>query len=281
MARLVLVTHEYDAFAFRQPGSDVVSPYLLFDVLKYVETLGHSWQVTSGPKAVPGDVALLHVDATVVGEEYLSLREHYAKTINFGTGDISKQKISRLILKKGETWNGQVIVKSNYNNRAVMEHLHNQRALLRGQPKPHPEVSLAPTYRVFDGVGEIGEDVWTDPRLIVERFTPEKDAEGGFVLRTWVFIGSRERCTRMVTSSAISKAADVLRYEPASVPDELREIRRELQFDFGKFDFVIHDGKPLLLDANRTPGVARAIEPLMKAGVRNLADGLNELIGSG
>ena len=37
-------------------------------------------------------------------------------------------------------------------------------------------------------------------------------------------------------------------------------------------------GEPVLLDANRTPGVARAIQPLMKEGARNLAEGLHELL---
>ena len=40
----------------------------------------------------------------------------------------------------------------------------------------------------------------------------------------------------------------------------------------------MHDGEPVLLDANRTPGVARAIESLVKEGARNLAEGLNELM---
>ena len=74
-------------------------------------------------------------------------------------------------------------------------------------------------------------------------------------------MGSRERCTRFVTADRISKAADVLKYEPAEVPPELRAERERLGFDFGKFDFVMHDGEPILLDANRTPGIAAAIRP--------------------
>jgi hypothetical protein len=40
----------------------------------------------------------------------------------------------------------------------------------------------------------------------------------------------------------------------------------------------MHDGEPVLLDANRTPGVAAAIRPLMEAGAPKLAEGLGELI---
>jgi hypothetical protein len=91
-------------------------------------------------------------------------------------------------------------------------------------------------------------------------------------------MGPRERCNRVVTASPISKAADVLSYGPVDVPPQLRAERERLNFDFGKFDFVIHDGEPILLDANRTPGVARAIQPLIAKGALNLAEGLNALV---
>ena len=131
---------------------------------------------------------------------------------------------------------------------------------------------------MLDSLGDVEDRVWNDPSRVVERFVPEVDDDGGFVLRTWVFMGGRERCTRMVTSDRISKAANVLRYDPIEVPPELRRERERLQFDFGKFDFVMQGSTPVLLDANRTPGVATAIRPLMKAGARNLADGLHELL---
>jgi hypothetical protein len=35
----------------------------------------------------------------------------------------------------------------------------------------------------------------------------------------------------------------------------MRQRRRELGFDFGKLDFVLRDGKAVLLDANRTPAL--------------------------
>jgi hypothetical protein len=31
-------------------------------------------------------------------------------------------------------------------------------------------------------------------------------------------------------------------------------IREELGADFGKFDYVMHDGRAVLIDANKTPG---------------------------
>jgi hypothetical protein len=227
---------------------------------------------------VEADVALLHVDATKVDQAYIDLAMHYPRTINFGVSDISKRRISRLLLSKGDDWNGQVIVKADLNNNAVMESIHNQRAVKAGRPLPHPGVKRGGQYTVLDSIGQVDDGIWNDPALVVEKFLPEPDAELGFVIRTWVFMGPNERCTRFVTPTNISKAGDVVHYEPMDVPPQLRAERERLNFDFGKFDFVMQDGEPVLLDANKTPGRAQAIEPLMRAGAPNLAEGLDKLI---
>jgi ubiquinone/menaquinone biosynthesis C-methylase UbiE len=120
--------------------------------------------------------------------------------------------------------------------------------------------------------------VLTKGGKVVERFLPEEDGTGNFVFRTWVFMGERERCTRFVTENRISKAAGVLSHEPMEVPPRLRAERERLGFDSGKFDFVMHQGEPLLLDANRTPGAAASIRELMAKGARNLAEGMHELL---
>jgi hypothetical protein len=280
LARLVIVTHEFDEFA-RWPGlpwGRKRTPYTLHDVLRHFEAMGHSWRVSKGPNAVPGDAALLHVDCTFVGEEYLALRSRYERTINFAVSDSSKRTISRLLLKPGDCWDGRVIVKSNLNYRGILEDTHNRRAARAGRLPPHPGVRRTEQYLVLDSIEQVEDDIWNDPDLVVERFLPEVDDDGGFVIRTWVFMGSRERCTRMVTPTWIGKAGNAIRFEADRVPEPLRAERARLNFDYGKFDFVMHRGEPVLLDANRTPGSAKRIESVMKAGARNLAEGLDELI---
>ena len=64
--------------------------------------MGHKVRILRGaPSAPSADAALYHVDATVAPQEYLDLERHYPRTINFRTGDISKRKISALLLAKG------------------------------------------------------------------------------------------------------------------------------------------------------------------------------------
>jgi hypothetical protein len=279
MATLVIVTHEYDSFLLRKgPDRRLTSAYLLFDVAQHLIDMGHQVKIARGLEFIEGDAALLHVDATIVSHDYLGVGARYARTINFGTADISKRNVSRMILAQNDAWAGPVIVKSNYNNKAIVEDVHNQLAERDGRPPPHPSARRFDEYKVLDSVDQVDEHVWTDSSLVVERFLPEPDGNGNFVLRTWVFMGSRERCTRFVTAEAISKAAGVLGYEPMEVPAKLRAERERLGFDFGKFDFVMQDGEPVLLDANRTPGTASAIREMMKKGARNLAEGLHDLI---
>ncbi|TIV27981.1 MAG: hypothetical protein E5V96_34050, partial [Mesorhizobium sp.] len=81
-----------------------------------------------------------------------------------------------------------------------------------------------------------------------------------------------------VSPQNLVKGEDTIRREPVPVPDELRALRRDLGFDYGKFDFVMHEGKALLLDANKTPGRVRNLSAFLAAGNSNLADGFEGLI---
>ena len=280
MARLVIITHEFDAFAYRdQAAGEWTSPYMLWDILKHLAGMGHQCRITAGANAHEGEVALLHVDASLVSEDYLALASNFEATINFAAKDITKKRIStlRLSLEEHDDWTGPVIVKSNLNSEGKPEAAHNRIAQRRNRPLPHPGIKRTP-YRILDSKDDVESAVWYDPSLIVERFITEPDISGGFAFRTWVFMGSQERCTRFVGPKPIGKAGDAVKHEPVEVPTELRSERERLGFDFGKFDWIMHDGRAVLIDANRTPGTARSIEGFMSAGSRNLAEGLDGLI---
>jgi Flp pilus assembly protein CpaB len=44
---------------------------------------------------------------------------------------------------------------------------------------------------------------------------------------------------------------------------------------------VVHDGEPILLDANKTPSASPALRAFLQAGMRNLAEGIQEMIAAG
>ena len=68
--------------------------------------------------------------------------------------------------------------------------------------------------------------------------------------------------------------------DSTSSGEALRAERERLGFDYGKFDYVIHRGTPVLLDANRTPGNPRSLQEHVKKGALNLAEGLDALLRS-
>jgi hypothetical protein len=281
--KLAIITHRWDIFHSLpdwHPRGPRPSAYLLHDILECWRAMGNHWLMTSPSRRLDADAAFLHVVPTVVAQEYRDLADSYPFTVNAGSWDITKRKVSLNLLDSGSDWTGPVIVKSDLNNFAKTEHLHNFRAHHAGEPPAHHDLPPPLDYEVYAKLGDVPGAVWRDRRLVVEKFLPEDNGDGTFSLRTWVFLGDRERCTRHIVPGSISKANDVIRSEPCEVPEAIREQRARLGFDYGKFDFVIFEGEPILLDANRTPGNPRNLQDHVKKGAQNLAEGLDALLRS-
>ena len=60
-------------------------------------------------------------------------------------------------------------------------------------------------------------------------------------------------------------------------PGEIVALRQRLGFDFGKFDYVLHQGRSYLLDVNRTPAFGHSPARLRRQG-EVLAAGLHGLL---
>ena len=97
MTRIAIITHKFDKFRRRS--------YLLGGILKEVEQAGIEVEVTHGHRSlVQADLAILHVDATVVDPEYTALARRYPRTINLGIRNIGKSLISGAALSCGQSW---------------------------------------------------------------------------------------------------------------------------------------------------------------------------------
>jgi hypothetical protein len=87
-----------------------------------------------------------------------------------------------------------------------------------------------------------------------------------------VFFGPRERASVSFSPSPVVKRVNTIRSEfVPDVPEAIREARGRLGFDYGKFDFVIHQGRPVLLDANSTPACSDRPTPRLDAIADELA----------
>jgi hypothetical protein len=272
VARIVVITHAYDNFRGRR--------LLLGSLATHWVNAGHTISLVEGPGDWPdADIAILHVDLSVVPNAYRQAAARYPAVINGKVTDIRKTRVSRNLLQRGDAWTGPVIIKTDLNFRGIPERHAMENFRREGKVPdlpPGPLVYMHRPYPILRSVGAVPYEVWNNPGLVVERFLPERDAHG-FWMRAWVFLADRERCTRYRGTHPIVKAGNIVAQEPAPVPDELRAERERLGFDYGKFDFAVHEGRAILFDANRTPS-APPSSPAVEASNAHLAGGLDALL---
>ena len=232
----------------------------------------------------PADLAFSHIDMTATDEDYARLFDAYPLTINGNVLDISKSTFSGQILRRGDSWDGPVIVKTDRNFGGMREM---QARYLAGDPdaivdlqRPWRRVEFLSEYPAFASIADVPLGVWRNPNLVVEKFLPEPFGQDQYILRVWVFFGDREIYYQCVSNEPIIKSHNTLRREgldSADIPAALRETRRKLGFDYGKFDFGIVGGEVVLYDVNRTPGASRGPtdESRVQANILELSKGLD------
>jgi len=275
MPNIVILVHRHDAFEGLH--------YLLHEISEIWRENGLSVNVSHGPTPdVSADLAILHVDLTVVPDDYLAFVRHYPVVLNGSVIDVSKRLISDNLARRDDGYEGPVVAKTNRNFGGRPEaRLIYKGPLLRRKihwfrnklPWSYRSQLFPSEYRIFESTSQVPRVVWHNPHLIVERFLSECQ-NGLYCLRTWVFLGDRETNTLSHSHEPIVKAANTVRRERvAEVPDELRRIRRNLGFDFGKFDYAIVDGRVVLYDVNPTPTVGNMREQFLP-NIQLLAEGI-------
>jgi hypothetical protein len=263
-------------------------PYLLHAIAEIWRENG--WQISvlqGSQQSIKADLAILHVDLTTISHDYLAYLGQFPKVLNGRITDISKQKISTNLVRRGDGYDGPVIVKTNRNCGGQIEEelaagtkVLRRRALAMRRRLPwsmRSELGYS-EYKVFSTAKEVPYLVWLNPGLVVERFLPEM-REGFYCLRTWVFLGDRETNSLSYSTQAVVKSVNVVRREVVpDVPEELRQMRRKMGFDFGKFDYSIVDGRVVLYDTNRTPTLGAISREQYLPRVRHLAEGLKAFL---
>lgn len=218
----------------------------------------------------PGDpdLSVLHVDRSRIpaGAVEPHLRSG-RPVLNAAALDITKRRVSKILLKPGDAWDGPVIVKTDLNYWGQPERRRDGphplprrvfRRLQRALPWRLGRRLPVESYPVLPDTAAVPEWLWRSEEYVVERFVPERDGDL-YVTRYWVFLGEREFVfTKWSRGYVVKRNGEVRSDLSGEVPVELRQRRKELGFDFGKFDWVRVDGQPVVLDANKTP----ALRPL-------------------
>ena len=273
MATIVILEHELQRY--------VKLPYMVYSLAERWRRAGHEVKVHHGAGTPPGgDVALVNVDLTVVPQPYRALFGRFPRVVNGGVPDVSKSRFSTDLLDRYSDWIGPVIVKTEANFGGKPEHLLRSVARQHGLPCDIPEGPVAEGYPIYASLRDVPAAAWDTPGLVVERFLPEME-DGLYCCRHWIFFGDRDRSIRVRARVPIVKSHDIVDVGVVPVPDELRAMRAGLGFDFGKFDYVRHGGRYVLIDANRSPSMPAQVGPQVEAGQDHLAQGLEGFLAPG
>ena len=265
--------------------------YILNHLWNGWEARGYPVRLAQGTREwIPGDIVIVHVDYTVIPDEYMEYARRFPVAVNGRVRDVSKNRYSSLMLDSDDEWSGRVIVKTkaNYGGHKdvvsaderlefdLSQDTHERPWRKRRTLDPHD-------YPVFESLRHVPPGVWRNPLLMVEKFMPEIDDEGMFTIRFWHFMGDRGFGRMLKSPYRIVKPlhhGDQSGREchPApidgSAPRELRDARERLGFDYGRFDYVTVDGRTVLLDANPTPVIAQDGLDMFRVQFDSLIDGI-------
>lgn len=256
----------------------------------------------------PADVAILHVDLSVVPARFLEFARRYPVALNAGIPDIRKRVLSRNLLSLNSEYDGPVIVKSDLNASGVPEHVLHYKYLVRNpRTQAHFEAVLEPPsfvqrlleraslpfrgmlkrppqrpravkeYAVYDSVADVPPEVWNDPDLVVERFRPERDGEW-YITRRCAILGDRAITYLMADTQPIVDVGDLSRFSWIETPPEIPAFAKEMGLDYGVIDFTVDNDEIVILDVNKTPGYVpvpgRGVPPTYARIVAHNAPGI-------
>jgi len=230
---------------------------------------GHELIFLFGPKKfIPADLVLVHVNLSVVPEEYIRFARRYPIVLNAKIKDIRKRTISQNLLQKDDDWDGPAIVKTNLNYAGYPELILGRSRLTRNfrtmrragrlvdriMDRP-PALAVSAEYKVYDGLADVPGKYFDREEVVVEKFCPEIQ-DGLYHTRFYHFLGDHGTHRRLASTNPVVKRATEVQDEEIEPNDQIIAWRKRLRMDYGKLDYVVVNGEVVLLDVNKTTGAA-------------------------
>jgi hypothetical protein len=250
-----------------------IDRYAITHIAAFWRADGHQVEFLFGPRRqADADIVVVHVNLSIVPDPYLEFAARFPVAINGRVRDVRKRSVSRNLVVLGDGWEGPVIAKSDLNYGGLPELMLGGWWPRRGTPgarvvrsirrrlhQRHSHFVGTDDYRVFEHVSEVPES-WRDAsNLVLERFLPERDGEL-YAVRNCLFLGAAHTCERRLAASPVVNSGTAVSSEQIEPDPRMVALRSELGFDYGKFDYVMIDGEPVLLDANKTVGVSADVD---------------------
>ena len=213
------------------------------------------------------DVYIVHIDLSVIPDEYVNLIKKIPRVINGNILDISRRKFSKLLLSKQDTYSGRVIVKTNANFGGRPEKKLNnkqftnlfQRLSKRWSNSRYnywsnrwSKRNSLTNYLICENIKSVPNGVWENDNLVVERFIHE--SKELYSVRYYSFFGDKELSGRITSHNPEVKFSNCHDEKSIPLPDEVKQWRKDLKIDLGRFDYLEADGQYFLIDVNKTQG---------------------------
>ena len=106
------------------------------------------------------------------------------------------------------------------------------------------------------------------------------------MVREWIFLGGHEVHYKNLSLEPVIKSHNTIGRQmmpDVPVPQELRAIRQQLNIDYGKMDYVLHDGQPALFDINKTMGAPKSAitHPELLQAINYISQGISAFAPGG
>src|SRR5437763_5134356 len=130
-------------------------------------------------KFIPADLILIHVDLSIVPDEYLDFASRYPIALNRAAKDIRKSRVSTNLLTQGDCYSGKVIVKTDLNCGGSPERMLRtcrsrswQRLARRffGDHCAADNCEPCSRYQIYDSVGALPRAIFEHSDVVVEKF---------------------------------------------------------------------------------------------------------------
>ncbi|MDY6839567.1 MAG: hypothetical protein SWH78_16500 [Thermodesulfobacteriota bacterium] len=243
--------------------------------------------------SIDADLVIPQIDLSVRPRAYRFLQDSKGVVLNRNVLDIRKTSFSRNLVSMQDEYDGPVIVKTNANSGGAPENL-----VFRALPPIRRKIFLARRlliqfvrtgsidrlayvrtlnsnkYPVYPSKREVPRGVFKNPNLVIEKFLPEKNGDF-YYSRSYVFLGNEGVAVRIKSECPVVKNTVLPDLEFVPIDETMVAAREALGFDYGKFDYVVHNGEPVLLDINATPYLGTSYSPEVKQRiVAQLAKGI-------
>lgn len=286
------------AIVFHETATDEdIRTYRISYCTKAWEQQGIDVEIVRGVKArVAADLVIPQIDLSVVPRPYRRLFGLPGAVVNRGVVDIRKSSFSENLVRLEDDYDGAVIVKTDANHggepedrayrrlsfyRRVLPRLARRvqklGAIASGgfrSPLARARAIRSDEYPVYASKRQVPPGVFGNSRLIVEKFRPETDGRY-YYLRSYAFLGSEGLAVRTRSEHPAVKGGQATDLEFVPVDDSIVAMREELGIDYGKFDYVMHDGEAVLLDVNVTPTFGDVYSPEVREEIAmRLAKGI-------